>query len=214
MDVLGLTGGIACGKSTVAALFAARGVAVVDADQVAREVSAPGTEGLDALVGAFGREVLSPDGSLDRKALGARVFTDESLRRTLNGILHPRIAAESARRLGALADEGRGFALYDAALLVENNIHRGMSGLIVVTAASWVQLARLTARDGAGEADARARIAAQWPLARKVAEATWVVDNTGSRARLEARVAGLYAELVVAFGAPFSVTSTPGRRHG
>jgi len=202
MEVIGLTGGIACGKTAVARLFQARGVPVVDADQVARDVVLPGTEGLAAVVASFGADVLAPDGTLDRKRLGQRVFGDVEARRRLEGILHPRIGAESFARLAALGAEGHGFALYDAALLVENGSHRNFPGLVVVTARPDVQLARLVARDGSTEAEARARVAAQLPLARKVAAATWVVDNSGDRARLEARVASLYAELVVAYGPP------------
>lgn len=202
MEVLGLTGGIACGKTAVARMFLDRGVPVVDADVVARDVVAVGTEGLDAVVAAFGRDVLAPDGSLDRKRLGQRVFSDEAARKTLNGILHPRIGAESMARLAALMSEGHGFALYDAALLVENGTHTSFAGLIVVTARPEVQLARLMERDGATEAEARARIDAQWPLAKKVAVATHVIDNSGTRARLEARTLEVYAELVVAYGPP------------
>ncbi len=202
MEVLGLTGGIACGKTAVARGFARRGVPVVDADVVARDVVAPGTEGLAAVVSAFGDEVLGPDGALDRKRLGARVFGDAGARRTLEAILHPRIAAESMARLAAHAGDGHGFALYDAALLVENGTHASLSGLVVVTARPEVQLARLVARDGCTEAEARARIAAQLPLARKVAVATHVVELAGGRERLEARVAEVYAALVLAWGPP------------
>lgn len=202
MEVFGLTGGIACGKTAVGRVFLDRGVPVVDADAVARDVVAVGTDGLDAVVSAFGSDVLAPDGSLDRKRLGQRVFGDEAARRALNGILHPRIGAESMARLAALVPQGHGFALYDAALLVENGTHTSFVGLIVVTARPEVQLARLVERDGVTEAEARARIDAQWPLARKVAVATHVIDNSGTRARLEARALEVYAELVIACGPP------------
>lgn len=200
MVVIGLTGGIACGKSAVAALLAARGVAVVDADLGAREVVAPGSEGLAAVVEAFGEGVLAPDGTLDRKALGERVFGDEPARQRLNGLLHPRIAQWSAGRFMALAAEGRPFAVYEAALLVENGAHRMLGGLIVVTARPEVQRARLMARDGLDERAAQARIDAQWPLEKKVAVATEVVDNSGDRAALEAQVAALYERLAAAHG--------------
>jgi dephospho-CoA kinase len=202
MEVLGLTGGIACGKTSVARFFQSRGVPVVDADRVARDVVQPGTEGLAAVVEAFGPDVLAADGSLDRKRLGQRVFDDPAARRRLEEILHPRIAVESFARLAALGTEGHGFALYDAALLVENGSYRNFPGLIVVTARPEVQLARLIARDGCTEQEARARIAAQLPLAHKVAVATWVLDNSSTLERLEARAAELYAELVVTFGPP------------
>lgn len=202
MVVIGLTGGIACGKSTVSALLAGFGVAVVDADVVARDVVAPGTDGAAAVRAAFGDAAMAPDGGIDRKALGAIVFGDPARRAELNAITHPRIAAESARRLGALAEAGHGFAIYDAALLVENGTHRAMEALIVVTAQPAVQRARLVARNGGDVADADARIAAQLPLAQKVAAATWVVDNSGSREALGARVRSLYTELVLRYGAP------------
>jgi dephospho-CoA kinase len=202
MKVLGLTGGIGCGKSTVAAQLAAYGVAVVDADKVAREVVAPGTEGLGEVVREFGRGVLDEAGALDRKALGAVVFGDAGRRAALNAILHPRIAAASAERFAALAAGGQRLALYEAALLVENRVHHGLDGLIVVTARPDVQLARVITRDGISADEARARIEAQAPLARKIAVATHVVDNSGKPARLAARVAELYAELVVLHGPP------------
>lgn len=195
MVVIGLTGGIACGKSAVAALLAERGVPVVDADQGAREVVAPGSDGLAAVVEAFGEGVLAPDGALDRKRLGERVFGDEAARRRLNGILHPRIAQWSAERLGALAAEGRALAVYEAALLVENGAHAALGGLIVVTARPEVQRARLMARDGLDAAAAQARIDAQWPMDRKVAVATEVIDNSGDREALRAQVDAVYARL-------------------
>jgi len=196
MVVIGLTGGIACGKSAVAALLAARGVAVVDADVGAREVVAPGSDGLAAVVAAFGEGVLSPDGTLDRKALGERVFGDEEARQRLNGLLHPRIGQWSAEQFMRLAAEGRGFVVYEAALLVENGVHRSLEGLIVVTARPEVQRARLMARDSIDAAAAQARMDAQWPLEKKVAVATEVVDNSGDRAALEAQVAGVYGRLM------------------
>ena len=104
--VIGLTGGIGSGKSTVAKLFAELGVPIVDADKVARDVVAPGTEGLREVTAAFGEDVLAPDGSLDRAKLGERVFADEAARRKLNAILHPRIAQESMRMLFDLGREG------------------------------------------------------------------------------------------------------------
>ncbi len=196
MVVIGLTGGIACGKSAVAALLAARGVAVVDADLGAREVVAPGSEGLAAVVAEFGEGVLAADGTLDRKALGERVFGDEAARKKLNGLLHPRIGQWSAERFMALGAEGHELVVYEAALLVENGVHKSLGGLIVVTARPEVQRARLMARDGIDEAAAQARMDAQWPLEKKVAVATEVVDNSGDRAALEAQVAGLYERLM------------------
>lgn len=182
MRVYGLTGNIASGKSTVARIFSASGVPVVDADKVAREVALPGKPALEEIAQRF-PGVLAPDGSLDRKALAARVFTDAAERAALNQIMHPRIAAEVAARLAALAASGEPFAIYEAALLVENGLHRpglGLDGLIVVTAPVDEQVRRIGVRDGLSEPEARARIAAQLPAAEKVAHADFVVANAGS----------------------------------
>jgi dephospho-CoA kinase len=195
MEIIGLTGGIACGKSAVAAMLSARGIPVVDADLGAREVVAPGSEGLAAVVAAFGPQVLDANGALDRKRLGDRVFGDEAARRTLNGLLHPRIAQWSAGRFMELAAQGHALAVYEAALLVENGAHASMGGLIVVTARPEVQRARLMARDGIDAAAAQARIDAQWPLEKKVAVATEVIDNSGDREALQAQVEALAARL-------------------
>jgi dephospho-CoA kinase len=203
MRVFGLTGGIGCGKSTVAALFARRGVSVIDADQVARDVVAPGTDGLAEVVALFGASVLAADGTLDRKRLGDTVFRDADLRKRLESVVIPRIAGESMQRFQALSEQGARWGLYEAALLVENGTHRALAGLVVVTASESAQVARVVARDRVDEASARARIAAQWPLARKVAEAGFVVDNSRDLARLEARVDELYVTMVLREGPPW-----------
>ncbi len=172
MQVFGLTGGIGCGKSTVARLFADRGVSVIDADRVARDVVAPGTEGLALVLERFGGEVLASDGTLDRKRLGDRVFRDATERRALEAIVIPRIAQESMARFAALSEQGVRWGLYEAALLVENGTHRMLAGLVVVTANPVVQRERVMKRDNLTSSEAEARIEAQWPLAKKVAEAT------------------------------------------
>jgi dephospho-CoA kinase len=195
LRVFGLTGGLASGKSTVAARFRALGLPVVDADQLAREVVAPGTPGLAAVVEAFGPEVLLPDGALDRARVGELVFADAAKRRVLNGILHPRIAAASAERIAALAARGEPLACYEAALLVENGLADAFRPLVVVAVPEEVQVARATARDGAGEEQARARIRAQLPLADKVRAADFVIDNGGSRAETERRADEVLAEI-------------------
>ena len=188
MRVFGLTGNIGTGKSTVARLFAEKGVPVIDADQVARDVVAPGTEGLQEVANRFSG-VLAPDGTLDRKALAARVFDDAQERAALNAILHPRIGLEVRRRLDALAAQGKPVALYEAALIVENGLHHGLDGLIVVTAPVEEQVRRLALRDGMAEAEARARIAAQLPSHEKVRAADFVIENTGAPELLRAQVA-------------------------
>jgi dephospho-CoA kinase len=185
---IGLTGGIASGKSTVAARFRALGVPVVDADQLAREVVEKGSDGLGEIVRAFGAEVLAEDGTLDRKKLGALVFDDPDARKQLERITHPRIAALSMQRLAELASSGAPYGLYEAALLVENGAYEAMNGLVVVACKPETQLARVMAREGLTQDAARARLAAQSPLEDKLAAATWVIWNDGDRAALEARV--------------------------
>lgn len=199
VPVVGLTGGIASGKSTVARAFASTGVPVIDADLLAREVVAPGSEGLSALVEAFGDDILAPDGSLDRKALGARVFQNDELRRQLNAITHPRIGRLSAERLAAV-DPSAPYAMYEAALLVENGLHRNMHALVVVSLDELTQLARIMLRDQLSEAEARARIAAQAPLANKLAVADFVIDNGGPLTALDERVAAVHRDLLSRFG--------------
>jgi dephospho-CoA kinase len=198
--VVGLTGGIASGKSTVGRAFAALGVPVVDADQLAREVVAPGTDGLAEIARTFGPGVLLADGSLDRKALGAIVFHDAALRQKLNAITHPRIALASAERMKALAALGTPYLLYEAALIVENGAYKTMNGLVVVKADEATQLARLMSRDQLSEAEAQARIASQAPLAHKLAVADYVIDNSHSLDALHERVADVHGELLVRVG--------------
>lgn len=196
MRVIGLTGGIASGKSTAARVLAELGARVVDADAIAREVVAPGQPALADLVRAFGREMLLPDGTLDRKRLGAVIFADADKRRALNAITHPRIAAEMQARLGRLRDEGAGVAVYEAALLVENGVHHGLDGLVVVACDEATQLRRLIERDGFSEAEARARIAAQAPVDDKIRAATWVVDTSGPLGETKKQLARVWEEIL------------------
>lgn len=185
--LFGLTGGLASGKSTVAARFRHHGVPVIDADQLAREVVAPGSEGLAAVVAAFGDGVLAADGSLDRARMAALAFGDAAHRATLNAILHPRIGALTAERAAALAAAGEPLACYEAALLVENGLADAFRPLVVVALPESVQVSRAVARDGGTEEQARARIAAQLPLAKKVSLADFVIDSSGSREATEAQ---------------------------
>jgi dephospho-CoA kinase len=195
MLVFGLTGGLASGKSTVAAHLRARGVPVVDADQLAREVVAPGTPGLTAVVEAFGREVLAEDGSLERAKLADRVFSDGDARRRLNAILHPLIGAATAARVAELAARGEPLACYEAALLVENGLADAFRPLVVVAVDEATQVARAMARDNATEAQARARITAQLPLATKIAAADYVIDTSGPKEITSQRVDEVLAEI-------------------
>jgi len=194
MRIWGLTGTIGSGKSTVARLLASRGVPVVDADQIAREVVQPGRPALREIAARW-PSVVSPGGKLDRKALAARVFADAKEREELNRMVHPRIAEEAAARLGALADAGHPVAVYEAALIVETRLHEGFDGLIVVTAPEELEVARVLRRDGMTEAEVRARMAAQLPAAEKLRHATFVVDNSGGEAALAAQVDRLLAAM-------------------
>jgi dephospho-CoA kinase len=178
--LFGLTGGIACGKSTVARRFRDAGITVIDADQVARQAVAPGTSGLAEIVKYFGTEVLRADGTLDRAKLAALVFGNEEKRQTLNRILHPRIAGRTMDTAQELAARGEPFACYEAALLVENRAADMFRPLVVVIAPEATQIARIIARDRLSEEDARARIAAQMPVAEKAAVADYVIDTGGT----------------------------------
>jgi len=192
--IWGLTGNIGSGKTTVGRMLSARGIPVVDADQVAREVVEPGRPALREIASRF-PGVLLPDGSLDRKALAARVFADFAEREALNRIVHPRIAEEVAGRMAALAAAGEKIAVYEAALIVENRLQQGLDGLIVVSAPPETQIARLRLREGMSEGEARARIASQLTQAEKARHATFVIDNSGSEAELSEKVERLVSRL-------------------
>lgn len=202
IPVVGLTGGIASGKSTVAGLLGALGAPVVDADALAREAVLPGSPALTAIVERFGASVLGPDGTLDRAALAERVFGGADARIALEAIVHPIIARLAAERVLALAAAGRRWAVYEAALLVETGFHAQLPALVVVDVPRDVQRARLVLRDGLSAEAAEARLAAQLPLAKKRAVATHVVDNGGSREATAAAVRAVFAALVARFGMP------------
>ena len=195
MRVFGLTGGIASGKSTVGKLFADLGVFVVDADRIAREIVEPGTPALAELVAAFGPAIVDAEGRLDRKRLGALVFADPDKRQRLNAITHPRIAERTQAKLAELAASGHELALYEAALLVENGVHHGLQGLIVVSVDEATQRRRLADRDGFVAEEIEQRLRAQAPLADKLAAATHVIDNRGTLAETRAQVETLHAQL-------------------
>ncbi|MBI4950980.1 MAG: dephospho-CoA kinase [Myxococcales bacterium] len=197
--LFGLTGGVASGKSSVAACFRRHGLDVIDADALARELVVPGSEALGEIVALFGAEVLGPTGELDRARVGTLTFADADKRRRLNAILHPRIGLETVRRAAALEARGKRLACYEAALIVENGLADAFRPLVVVALPEPLQLARLMARSGLGEAEARRRIAAQRPLADKVAVADYVIDNSGTPAELEAEAARVLGEIRARF---------------
>lgn len=201
ITVFGLTGGIGSGKSRVAALFRERGVPVVDADELAREAVAPGSAGLADVVQSFGAGVLAPDGSLDRKRLGALVFADEAARKRLNAITHPRVRQLSAEHFGRLEQSGVTLAGYDVPLLFEVGLDQLLCPIVVVAASEATQLERILARDGLSEAEARARIAAQLPLSEKRRRADYVIENDGSLSELSQQVDRLLPQLRASAGA-------------
>lgn len=199
MLVVGLTGGIAAGKSTVAAALEAAGAPVIRSDALAREVVAPGTAGLSAVVSAFGPTVLGPDGTLDRRALAARVFADPQERRRLEAITHPRIRELTLGWLQRRREEGAPAAVCDIPLLFEVGLHGPGSFLDriwVVAVDADTQLRRLQARDALSREAALARINAQWPLAEKVRRADLVLCNSGSPEELAAAARRAWAALL------------------
>ncbi len=206
---VGLTGGIGSGKSSVSALLASYGAVVVDADLLAREVVEPGSEGLARVVAEFGPQIQRVDGSLDRAALGQVVFGDQARLVALNAILHPLIAARTAELFAAASEAGAAVVVHDVALLVENGLAPGYDAVVVVAAQPATQLGRLVRLRGMAEADARARIAAQSPLADKLAVATHVVHNDGPVEELEPQVAALWQQLV---GQPAAERTSDTRR--
>ena len=197
--VVGLTGGIACGKTTVAEMFADLGIPVIDADDLAREVVEPGAPGLQLIVDEFGEGVLDASGRLDRKKVGEMVFGDEEARETLNAIMHPLIGAAGAEHIMAQQDNRAPYLLYEAALLVETRAYEAFSALIVVSAEESLQRLRLIARDGFSVSAANARIGSQLPLARKIAVADYVVTNNGDLDATREQVAEIHAKLSTKF---------------
>ncbi len=179
---VGLTGGLASGKSTVAGFFSELGAFHLDADRLAHELIAPGGSAEREVISRFGGGIVGTDLAIDRKALAAIVFSDPQALADLNALVHPKVRTEIAQRI---ADHESGaspaeVALVDAALLVESGIHRDLDALIVVACPEPIQIERAVARGGVTEAEARARVAAQAPLAEKLAVADHVIDNGAS----------------------------------
>jgi len=190
---VGLTGGIGAGKSEVSRRLAAQGAVVIDADSVAREVVAPGTPGLAEVTAAFGPEVLSPDGSLDRPLLGEVVFADAAARGKLNAIIHPRVARRMAE-LEQAAGQGA-IVVHDVPLITENGLAGSYDIVVVVDVPPRIQLERLTRHRAMTREQAKARIAAQASRDQRLAVAGIVIDNSGSLAELDRQAGELWAEL-------------------
>ena len=195
MRVIGLTGGIATGKSTFAAALRALGAPIIDADQLARAAVARGTPGLAAVTAEFGKGVLTPDGELDRKRMGSLVFADPAARARLEAAVHPAVRALFRAQMARLAAEGHDLAVYDVPLLYEANVESEVDLAVVVWAPREAQIARLAVRDGLGRADAEARLAAQLPVDEKAARADVVVVNDGDPAALAAKARRLLEDV-------------------
>jgi len=193
--LVGLTGGIASGKSTFSALLRERGVPVIDADALSRAVVAPGSPTLARIAEAFGPEVLLPDGSLDRRGLGARVFADPGERRRLEAITHPAIRDAMIEEVSRLAGSGHDLAFYDVPLLYEVGLEGLVDSVVVVWTPRAVQLERLARRDALAPAEAEARLGAQLPLDEKAGRADFVVENLGPPEALAGKADRLLADL-------------------
>jgi dephospho-CoA kinase len=200
VHVFGLTGGFASGKSAVTGHWARRGLPIIDADRLSRDVVEPGTPGLSAVVNEFGSEVLASDGRLDRSRLGALVFSDPERRKRLEALLHPLIQQKMQADADALARQGEPLACYVAPVLLEAGSGSRFKPLVVVTADEAQQIARGVARDGLDEAAVRARLRAQMPLAEKAAAADYVIDNSGTLEASEQQADAVLSSICRAFG--------------
>ncbi len=190
---MGLTGGVASGKSTVSAMLRDLGAVVIDADLLAREVVAPGTDGLAEIVEAFGDTVLTSDGELDRPAMGAIVFGDDEARRRLEAVIHPRVRRRSAELEASAAADA--VVVHDIPLLAETGQAEAFDAVVVVDVPVETQVDRMVHLRGMTEEEAKARIAAQATREQRLAVATHVVDNTGTLEDLRDRVTEVFEEL-------------------
>jgi len=194
--LVGLTGGIATGKSTVAEVFRRLGSVIIDADVLAREVVVPGEPAYDEIVATFGRGILRPDGLLDRQKLGAIVFAAPDAKKRLEAITHPRIRERFARTLAELeARDFAGLVIFDAPVMIESGNSTAMDRLVVVVTDATTQAQRLTARDALGAAAAEQRMRSQMPVAEKAKLADYVIDNSGDRETTIAEARRVYAAL-------------------
>jgi dephospho-CoA kinase len=193
IHVIGLTGGIATGKSSIARFFQTKGALVIDADQLAREAVESGSRGLAEVVAAFGKGVLATDGRLDRQRLGVLVFSDSRKRRQLEGILHPEIKRLAEERIACAAGAGQRVVFYMAPLLIEAGATDRVDEVWVVTVRPEVQLERLLLRDGISRDEAQRIIDSQMPLAEKEKYGRVVIDNSGTPEETGRRLAEIWA---------------------
>ncbi|KAF9528157.1 CoaE-domain-containing protein [Crepidotus variabilis] len=195
MLVIGLTGGIATGKSTVSSLLKKSDIPIIDADLIARQVVLPGTPALAAIIRTFGEEVLFKDGFLDRKKLGSIIFDDEVKRKQLNAIVHPAVRRRMFWKTLSYWIRGYKYCVLDVPLLIEGGLNQWVGQVVVVYCSEEIQLRRLMARDMSSENAALSRLRSQMPIAEKIAYADIVLDNSGPESELRARV----QELITTF---------------
>ena len=196
---VGLTGGIACGKSYVLREFKRLGACVVEADEIAHQVILPGQPAYAGVVEAFGKGILAPDETIDRKKLGARVFANPALLKRLNALVHPAVLEEEARRIAACEQRpvpGPPMVVVDAALMVEAGTYRRYDFIVVVHCRPAIQLQRLMKRDGLSEEEALQRIRSQMPLAEKVKHADFLIENSGRLSEAKAQVRETFRKLL------------------
>jgi dephospho-CoA kinase len=193
---VGLTGGIATGKTTVARIFATLGATILDADDIAHRLVEKGGAAYGGVVEAFGQEVLNPDGSINRSRLGRIIFADSARRALLESILHPMIRQEEAILVGLLADSGQGrIAVTNAALLIETGYYRDYHRVIVVHCTEAIQIERILRRDALSEEEARARISTQMPAREKLKVAHYAIDTSTTLAATETRARAVFRHL-------------------
>jgi dephospho-CoA kinase len=196
MLIVGLTGGVASGKTGVSQILREEGAYLIDADQIARELVQPHTATWNELIRVFGKEILQEDGSIHRKRLAAKVFSDPEQRNLLNQILHPRIKAEMNRRVKEIGQKDpNAIVVIDAALLIELGDHREMDKVIVVTSTEKQQIERLKKRDGVDQEEAQRILFSQMPLEEKMKVADFVIQNEGSFEETRRRVKEIFQEL-------------------
>jgi dephospho-CoA kinase len=199
--IAGLTGGIASGKSTVAAMLAEAGARIVDADRIAHQVVLKGEPAWQDIVDHFGSGILARDGQIDREALGAIVFNETEAKKALNGIVHPRVFETMAQEIQSLAEAHPGdLVIMDVPLLIESGLHHSLPIVILVYVPEVMQKERLMRRDGLNAADAAARIRSQMPIDAKRAHAHYIVDNTGDLDATRRQVLDIYRKILS--GAP------------
>lgn len=195
MKWIGLTGGIATGKSAVAEIFRNKGIEVIDADPIAHQALVASSPVFGSIVQTFGQDVVSSNGSIDRQKLGAKIFADSALRLKLDAIVHPFVRTQVALLKQKLVDQGCSLAVYDVPLLFEKNMQKSFDKIIVVTCDPLLQKQRLMKRNGLSEQEALQRIGSQLPMAEKIRQADFVVENNGSLEDLKNAVQKILVQL-------------------